>query len=107
VDQDRKLNAGQAIVLDLVRKFINNPPSADDIYYDDEGTPWVRVPAQVISDQMLEQYHVAFSVRRTRSALNRVVEKGHLVRTQHVGSHKWSTVYFYRLPVAQQPPASE
>ncbi len=98
----------------LVTEWIENPPPAEEmnyevlaIDYDDKGTPWVKISAQVISDLMLERYNVAFSERRNRTALNGLVEKGYLLRTQHIGVRKWSRVYFYRLPVAQQPPASE
>lgn len=95
------LTPGEALVRQLVSEWVENPPVSDDIDYDDDGTPWVKVPAQEISDLMLERHNLAFSVRRTRTALNGLVEKGHLLRTRRIGDHKWAGVYFYRLPVSQ------
>ncbi len=58
----------------------------------------MKVPAQAISDLFFERHNLTYSVRRTRTALNGLVEKGHLLRTNRIGDNKWVEVYFYRMP---------
>jgi hypothetical protein len=92
------LTPAEILVKELVAEWIQNPPTPDAIDYDDAGTPWVKLPAQSVSDLLLERHNLAFSVRRTRTALNGLVEKGQLLRTNRIGDHKWIGVYFYRMP---------
>lgn len=92
------LEPGEALVLGLVHELVRNPLSHEDIERDDNQVQWVKVPAQSISDLLLSRHMLAFSVRRTRTALNGLVQKGYLLRTQRIGDHKWRGTYFYRLP---------
>jgi hypothetical protein len=101
-NRKRNLNAGECLVLEIVTEWIQNPPRDEEgsIDYDEEGTEWVVIPAQAISDRLLERHNLTYSVRRTRTALNGLVTKGHLQRTSHIGEFKWRSTYLYRLPVA-------
>ena len=100
------LNPGEALVLKLVREFIDNPPSQDDVENDD-GKEWVKVPAKELSILLLERFNVSFSEKRTRTALNGLVQKDYLLRTQRIGDHKWRGSYFYRLPADEAPTSAE
>ena len=95
------MTPGECVVLKVVRGLIENPPHTDYIDYDSTGTPWVKVPAQAVSDLLLSESNLAYSEARTRRSLNGLVSKGYLLREQHIGDHKWSASYFYRLPVAE------
>ena len=95
------LTPGECLVLKVVRGLIEKPPNADDIDYDDEGTPWVKVPAQVVSDRLLTEFNLSYSEARTRKSLSGLVSKGHLLRTSRIGEHKWRATYFYRLPTGE------
>lgn len=89
---------GELVVLEVVREWVTKPPGDIDIEKDDSGVPWVRITAKAISETLLTQFNLLYSERRTRTALNGLVEKGRLLRTQRIGDYKWSGAYFYRLP---------
>jgi len=78
--------------------LIENPPHTDYIDYDATGTPWVKVPANAVTDILLNDFNLDYSEPRTRRSLNGLVTKGYLLREQRIGYHKWSASYFYRLP---------
>jgi hypothetical protein len=92
------MTPGECVVLRVVRGLIENPPSNDFIDYDNDGTPWVKVPAKAVSDLLLTEANLSYSEERTRKSLNGLVSKGYLLREQHIGDHKWSASYFYRMP---------
>lgn len=98
----RLLTPGESLVLDVVRGLIEKPPSADFIDFDDVGTPWVKVPAQMVSDLLLEQFGASYSVKSTRTALNGLIGKGYLLRVQRIGDHRWRGSYFYRPNAPEQ-----
>ena len=100
------LNAGEVLVLRAVQELMANPLEPFDTETDDNGDRWVRVPAQVVSELLLERFTVALSVKSTRSALTKLVEKGFLLRTRHIGEFKWLGTYLYRLPPEQAPNAT-
>lgn len=95
------LTAGEYLTLKVTQRLIEKPPHTDYIDYDDAGTPWVKAPAQLVSDLLLEWFNASYSVKSTGKALNGLVTKGYLVRTQRIGDHKWRASYFYRLPAGE------
>lgn len=92
------MTPGESLVLEVVRGLVENPPSTDFVDYDDAGTPWVKVPAQMVSELLLEQFGASYSIKSTRTAFNGLVSKGYLLRVQRIGDHMWRGSYFYRLP---------
>ena len=95
------LTPGESLVLEVACELIENPPLADYIDYDDAGIPWVKLPAQTVSDLLLERFGASYSVKSTRRALDGLVTKGYLLREQRIGDHKWNAAYFYRLPAGK------
>lgn len=101
-NRNRNLKAGECLVLEIVTEWIQNPPKDEEgsIDCDVEGKEWVVIPAQAVSDLLLERHNVTYSVQRTRTAINGLVTKGYPQRTSHIGEFKWRSTYLYRLPVA-------
>ena len=64
------LTPGECQVLKAIRVLIEEPANADDIDYDDEGTPWVKVPEQAVSDRLLTEVNLSYSEARTIKSLN-------------------------------------
>ena len=91
------ITPGEALVLELAQELIDNPPFIVDIDYDNDGNRWVKIPALAISELLLSRFMVSYSAKRTRTVLSGLVAKGFLLRTQHIGEHKWVASYFYRL----------
>jgi hypothetical protein len=95
------ITPGEAVVLRVVRRLVENPQTADDVDKDDNGLQWVKVPAQKVSDLLLAEFNLSYSEARTRRSLNGLVTKGYLLRTSRIGEHKWRATYFYRLPAGE------
>lgn len=72
-NRNRNLKAGECLVLEIVTEWIQNPPKDEEgsIDCDVEGKEWVVIPAQAVSDLLLERHNVTYSVQRTRTAINR------------------------------------
>ncbi len=94
------LTPDELLVLEVVMKLVKNPPTAEDIEWDDSGQRWVRIPAQAVSDLLLTGKNLSYSVVRTRKLLKGLVLKGFLLRVQRLGELKYLASYLYRLPNA-------
>jgi hypothetical protein len=64
-----------------------------------DGRPFTRLPAQELVENLEERFpFLAVTVRQVRSALNKLVSLGLLVREQFWQRERWRSDYWYSLP---------
>lgn len=64
-----------------------------------DGRPFTRLPAQELVENLEERFpFLAVTVRQVRSALNKLVTLGLLVREQFWQRERWRSDYWYSLP---------
>lgn len=70
-----------------------------------DGRPFTRLPAQELVENLEERFpFLAVTVRQVRSALNKLVSLGLLVREQLWQRERWRSDYWYSLPETQRDP---
>ena len=73
-----------------------------------EGRPYTRLPASELVSNLEERLpFLAITVRQVRSALNRLVQLGLLVREQFWQRERWRSDYWYSLPLTEAEAASQ
>lgn len=86
-----------SLCLGVVRGWIRVARRGKGGMIDDHGTPWTRIPANQLRDQLAEEFQVEVSTRSVQRALKEL-EDANQVRRDQRWKHRYKRDYWYALP---------
>ena len=86
-----------SLCLGVIRGWIRVARRRRGGMIDDQGTPWTRLPAEQLRDQLAEEFQVEVSTRSVQMALKELEEANQVRREQH-WKHRYKRDYWYALP---------
>jgi DNA-binding transcriptional ArsR family regulator len=84
----------------VIRRWIEVVRTGRGGQIDVNGTPWTRLPADELLEQLEEEYGVEVSIRTLRRALSELTTAG-AVRREQRWCHRWKRDYWYA-PTAEE-----
>lgn len=99
--QGHRLSALASLCLGVVRGWINVARKGKGGQKDPDGTPWTRLPAEQLRDQLEDEYNVSVHTRTIQRALKELASTGHLRRQQR-WKHRYRRDYWYSVPKAEE-----
>ena len=90
-----------SLCLGVVRGWINVARNGRGGQVDDKGTPWTRLPANQLRDQLAREFLVEVSTRSIQRALKEL-EETNRVRREQKWKHRYKRDYWYALPTYEE-----
>ena len=99
--QGNPLSPLASLCLGVVRGWINVARKGKGGQKDPDGTPWTRLPAEQLRDQLEDEYNVSVHTRTIQRALKELATTGHLRRQQR-WKHRYRRDYWYSVPEREE-----
>jgi len=90
-----------SLCLGIVKGWINVARKGRGGQVDDKGTPWTRLPANQLRDQLAREFLVEVSTRSIQRALKEL-EETNRVRREQKWKHRYKRDYWYALPTCEE-----
>jgi hypothetical protein len=90
-----------SLCLGIVRGWINVARKGRGGQIDESGTPWTRLPAEQLRNQLEREFLVEVSTRSIQRALKELEDSNQIRRDQR-WKHRYKRDYWYALPEDQE-----
>ena len=90
-----------SLCLGVVRGWINVARKGRGGQIDEQGTPWTRLPADQLRDQLAREFLVEVSTRSVQRALKEL-EDNNQIRREQKWKHRYRRDYWYAIPAREE-----